>query len=186
MVSKSMRNTRKHNNNKNTSKNSGKSSGRGKVTKKTSKTRKSYIKGQTRNQNHNQKHNHIHKSFQKSIVKDLLEILNTIKLYHWKTLSYATHIATDDLHKNLSTHIDKYVEVMIGKMNVNIHMSDYSCIKMKNLENNNALERFIRDFIIKFEDLHDFLPEKGNTDLMNIRDDIITDLQQFLYLLRLK
>ncbi len=155
--------------------------------KKNANTKKS-SKSKDRTRTRTRKHYNIKskKQFQKSIVKDLLEILNTIKLYHWKTLSYATHVATDDLHKNLSTHIDKYVEVMIGKMNVNIYMSDYSCIKMKNLENNNSLERFIRNFIIKFEDLHDFLPEKRNTDLMNIRDDIITDLHQFLYLLRLR
>ena len=28
-------------------------------------------------------------------------MLNTIKLYHWKTYSYATHKATDDLYSKI-------------------------------------------------------------------------------------
>ncbi len=43
-------------------------------------------------------------------------MLNTIKLYHWKTTSYSEHKATDELHERLSGHIDTFVEVLLGKM----------------------------------------------------------------------
>ena len=44
------------------------------------------------------------------IVKMLMEMLNIIKLYHWKTNSYSAHIATDELYEKLNIHIDKFVE----------------------------------------------------------------------------
>ena len=34
------------------------------------------------------------------IVKVFLEVLNMVKLYHWKTHSYAHHQATDELYAN--------------------------------------------------------------------------------------
>ena len=54
------------------------------------------------------------------IVKMLMEMLNMIKLYHWKTDSYAAHQATDELYEKLDAHIDKFVEVYLGKNNTRI------------------------------------------------------------------
>jgi len=45
-----------------------------------------------------------------TIVKSFIEILNTIKLYHWKTHSYAEHKATDELYSKLNEHIDSFVQ----------------------------------------------------------------------------
>ena len=50
------------------------------------------------------------------LVKMFLEMLTTIKLYHWNTHSYARHKATDELHEKLSDLVDEFVEVMQGKM----------------------------------------------------------------------
>ena len=49
------------------------------------------------------------------IVHTFLIMLNTVKLYHWKTTSYATHKATDDLYAKIGDLIDHFVEVMLGK-----------------------------------------------------------------------
>ena len=43
-----------------------------------------------------------------------LELLNTIKIYHWSTLSYPTHKATDELHGKLSDLVDSFIEIYIG------------------------------------------------------------------------
>ena len=40
------------------------------------------------------------------IVKKFLEMLNMVKLYHWKTRSYSQHKATDELYDRLNKHID--------------------------------------------------------------------------------
>ena len=50
-----------------------------------------------------------------SIVEIFISMLNTVKLYHWKTYSYAKHQATDELYMRLNKDIDEFVEVMLGK-----------------------------------------------------------------------
>jgi len=54
-------------------------------------TRKNRVRGNNNNKNNN---NSLQK-FEQEIVVKFLEMLNLIKLYHWKTHSYATHKATD-------------------------------------------------------------------------------------------
>lgn len=49
------------------------------------------------------------------MVKVFLEVLNMVKLYHWKTHSFAQHKATDDLYSKLNDHMDRFVEVLLGK-----------------------------------------------------------------------
>jgi hypothetical protein len=44
--------------------------------------------------------------FEQEVVVKFLEVLNMIKLYHWKTHSYATHKATDELSSKLHKNVD--------------------------------------------------------------------------------
>ena len=48
------------------------------------------------------------------VVQRFIELLNVIKLYHWKTKSFPEHKNTDELYSSLNEHIDHFVEVMIG------------------------------------------------------------------------
>ena len=115
-------------------------------------------------------------------VRVFLEILNMIKLFHWKTQSYAQHKATDALYANLNTNIDKFVEVLIGKSKKRIQMLD----KKINLIDPNNDKEFktkiyeYREFLIN---LDKGLNKKRDTDLISIRDDILVDINQFLYLM---
>ena len=54
-------------------------------------------------------------AFQKEITIVFLEMLLMVKLYHWKTTSYATHKATDELYESLNGRVDEFVETMFGK-----------------------------------------------------------------------
>ena len=54
-------------------------------------------------------------SFEKEIVVKFLQMLNTIKLFHWRTYSYPAHKATDDLYESLNSHIDRFIEILLGK-----------------------------------------------------------------------
>jgi DNA-binding ferritin-like protein len=109
-------------------------------------------------------------------------MLNVIKLYHWKTHSFAKHKATDELYSQLNDHIDKFVEVFLGKDESRIHqwnqtviIPQYSRIK----EFKNKIYEF-REFLIN---LNNHLDSKRDSDLLNIRDEILGDINQFLYLL---
>jgi hypothetical protein len=119
-------------------------------------------------------------------IKKMLESVHMIKLYHWKTKSYATHKATDGLHGKLGELVDQYVEILIGKVDLNLNMSDYSQLHLKNLKDNNELEAFIKELITFLLQVHKQLDMEKDVDLLTLRDEIISELNQFLYLLRLK
>lgn len=122
------------------------------------------------------------------LIKYFMELLNMIKLFHWKTGSYSTHKATDKLHEKLSGHIDKYVEILMGKHDLKLNMKDFTTIRLENIENKKSLKTYInkvkKEILKTHTELETGSPNK-NVDLLAIRDEIIGDLNRFLYLIRL-
>jgi len=116
------------------------------------------------------------------IVHMFIEMLNVVKLYHWKTHSFAKHKATDELYTQLNEHIDKFVEVLLGKDESRIKNWESRMIIP---QSNNARE--FKDRIYQYRefliDLNRHVDEKRDSDLLNIRDEILGDINQFLYLL---
>ena len=66
-----------------------------------------------------------------NIVVYFLEMLHTIKLFHWKTTGYAIHKATDDLHSKLSDNVDSFVEIMLGKHGGRIQLQSQTTLTVK-------------------------------------------------------
>lgn len=127
-------------------------------------------------------------AFQKEITVVFLEILLMVKLYHWKTISYATHKATDDLYQKLNANIDEFIEVLLGKSGSRIDLMNHKNIRLIDLSNQEALKREVEAFkgyLVGLDD-NKALAKMSNTDLYNIRDTILGDLNQFLYLLTFK
>ena len=50
--------------------------------------------------------NHGSTSVKKQIITNMLQMLMTVKLYHWNTLSFSVHKATDTLYGDLNTLIE--------------------------------------------------------------------------------
>jgi DNA-binding ferritin-like protein len=116
------------------------------------------------------------------VIYTFLGMLNTVKLYHWKTYSYAEHKATDKLYDRLNEHIDTFVEIMLGKdetrlskINEKIKLLNYT-----NVKDFKARVYAYRTFLINMSEVFD---EKEDSDLLNVRDEILGDINQFLYLM---
>jgi len=126
-------------------------------------------------------------SFLREISTIFLELLLTIKLYHWKTYSYATHKATDELYSKLNENIDHFIEILLGKVNERIDLHSTKKIELNDLKTKESLIRYIEDYKAYLVDLDNnkFMKLMTNSDLYNIRDEILGDLNQFLYLLSL-
>jgi len=127
---------------------------------------------------------------QNKITSTFLSILNTIKLYHWNTDHYATHKATDQLYGDLNAKIDTFVETMLGKENVPSRnkVLEINSLKLNTFKSNNDFRKeteSYKSFLIGLSNEKSFNTPQ-NTDLMNMRDDILASLNQFLYLLTLK
>jgi hypothetical protein len=114
-----------------------------------------------------------------------LTLRTQIKIYHWQTLSYARHIASNDLLTKLDVNLDQFVEVYVGKYGRPKFSGKTAIIRLNNFHDKDAPE-LIRNAI---EWLQTSLPKKlkkTDTDLLNIRDTIVADLNQVLYLFTLK
>lgn len=115
------------------------------------------------------------------IVSVFFNMRSQVKLYHWQTRSFAEHKATDNLITSLDTNIDKFIEVYMGR-----YGRPY--IK-KTLPVKNMTASDIREFITKSDEwLSTSLPrmlKKKDSELLNIRDEILADLNQIKYLFTL-
>jgi len=125
--------------------------------------------------------------FQSEITCKFLEMLIMVKLYHWKTQSYAQHKATDELYSKLNENIDNFIEVLLGKTETRTNLLKKPTISLIDLSSKEQLKTQINDFKVYLVNLTDnkFIMKMSNTDLLNIRDEILGDLNQFLYLLTL-
>jgi DNA-binding ferritin-like protein len=115
-------------------------------------------------------------------------MLLMVKLYHWKTTSYATHKATDELYTKMNANIDDFVEVLLGKSGLRTDLMHNKNIRLIDLSSTESLKREIEAFKGYLVSLNDnkAMKQMTNTDLFNIRDTILSDLNQFLYLLTFK
>jgi DNA-binding ferritin-like protein len=120
------------------------------------------------------------RSFDKDVTIAFFEMLLMVKLFHWNTHSFATHKATDELYTSLNTHMDKFIEVHLGATGSRINMSGQKTVNLWDLKSPTKLKAKIE----AFKQYLTRLPIDG-TDLMNIRDEILGDLNQFSYLLTL-
>jgi len=109
-----------------------------------------------------------------------------IKLYHWQTRSYSRHKATDEVLERLDTNIDKFVEVYMGKYGRPIMKGKMTTTIVQNL-NESQIVSFVKRCIEELinETVQD-LDKSRDTDLINIRDEMLADLNQLLYLFTLK
>jgi DNA-binding ferritin-like protein len=129
-----------------------------------------------------------HKYGHQFIVTMFLQMLNTVKLYHWKTFDYAQHKATDELYSNLNDNIDSFVEVMLGKSGGRVNLTGQKSLPLLDYTN-------VEDFKKEIEKYKEFLINMNkdaelnitnNSDLLNIRDELLGNLNKFTYLLTLK
>ena len=119
------------------------------------------------------------------IVHIMMTLRNQVKLYHWQTMSFPRHKATDELVTKLDTNIDQFVEVYIGKYGRPKLTGKNSSIRLRNHSDKEAVA-LLREAVAWLNtDLNKYL-KKGDTDLFNIRDTIVADLNQTLYLFTFK
>ena len=127
-------------------------------------------------------------TFQKEVTVVFFEMLLLVKLFHWKTYSYATHKATDELYDSLNENIDKFIEVLLGKSGSRIDLMSKKTIKLEDLNSPEKLKHKVDEFKSYLLGLSNnkALKSMSNVDLFTIRDEILADMNKFLYLLTFK
>lgn len=142
-----------------------------------------------------------------TIMLILIQIQNSLKISHWKTKLYSEHIALDQFLQEFNNKMDLFIETWQGK---------YSRIiknNKKSTQSNTSIFYLNHKDLIKYLDvLSNFLNQNNSnknsnknckqfnlckiyitdiinnndTDLLNIRDDILSLINKLKYLLTLK
>ena len=119
----------------------------------------------------------------KNILLLLLKTQDQTRILHWQTKSYAQHIAFGNFYDALTPLIDLLVECYQGKYE-RIYLDDKNTIELKDVSDNpENIFSELADALVK--DFVDIIDEK-DTDLLNIRDEIIAEINKLEYLLTLK
>lgn len=118
-----------------------------------------------------------------AILETFFTALHQIKLYHWATMDYATHKALDDLHGSLSSKIDTFVESYIGRFRKQPLPASLT-VSVKVQADVQKIEKSLETFRDAIKTLAKSLAKE--TQLLNILDEMMGDIDQTQYLLRLK
>jgi len=123
-----------------------------------------------------------------NFVTNLLTMHNQFKVYHWQTQrkvgSFAQHNAFGTAYDDLTDHIDDFIEIYQGKRGAIIGKNGFT-INLQNLDDNPVA--FVDEFISYLtQHVTEALDPVADTDLLNIRDEMLGILNQTKYRLNMK
>jgi hypothetical protein len=108
-----------------------------------------------------------------------------IKLYHWQTGVFARHKATDEVLSALDSAIDLYVETYMGKYGRPNITRTTNLVQIKNMSEKSVI-KFVKDCLAYIQGGLVKGLKPTDTDLFNIRDEMLGELNKLLYLFTLK
>ena len=117
------------------------------------------------------------------VVAGLQELFNQVKYFHWQTKSLAQHEAFGKVFDSLSDLIDEFVETSMGKYGRPSTKGQE--LEMFDLEDVDIMDwtSGVVDYLISFDDI---LDDVEDSDLLNIRDEMMGEFNKLKYLLTLK
>lgn len=112
----------------------------------------------------------------RKILKFFIKLQTNIRLYHWTTLSYSRHIATDKLDAALMPLVDDFVETFMAQFDrppqelqaLSMKFRIYSDARMQKYLARKRTELLEMNF--------------PSTDLESLRDEIASSMAKTLYL----
>ncbi len=117
------------------------------------------------------------------IIINLLAMENQMRIFHWQTMSFAEHKAFGDIYENLEDLIDNFVEVCMAKHGrpdfggeFSIPLFDYNAINV---------DQYINSMIEFLVSLDNIYQGPLDSDILNIRDEMLAETNRLKYLLTL-
>jgi len=113
-----------------------------------------------------------------------LGILSQLRVLHWQTKSYAKHVAYGETYDALDELVDSFTEVYMGKYGrIVIEKEDeINLVNIGEMDQDEFLE-VICEFLIS---MNEKLDENKDSDLLNIRDEMLAEVNKLKYLLTLQ
>jgi hypothetical protein len=128
----------------------------------------------------------------RQIIGEFFTFIIYIKMLHWQTDSYAQHKTTDALLIAIDPLFDQFMETLQGDLGQKVNISSPLNIVVNNMTNLSSQN--ILDYLSKFEsflskDLEAIINSQGiknKTALLNIRDEVLGEVQKTKYLMTFK
>ena len=117
------------------------------------------------------------------LITFFLQVKNQLQILHWQTESYAKHMAYGRIYDAIGDSIDKFIEVYQGKYG---RIKTAGAVQIFNIDDpsvNNFIEVTISTLT---DDIPASLDQKADTDLLSIRDEILSEFNTLKNLLTLK
>lgn len=118
------------------------------------------------------------------IILKLVQIQNQFRFLHWQTNGYAKHKAYGETYDDLGELIDDFAEACMGKHG-RFEFGGEFVISFQDIKDL-SLQNFIdgtTEFLISITNNYD---PKEDSDLLNLRDEMLLKINKLKYLLTLK
>lgn len=130
--------------------------------------------------------NKINKSkVEQDIYLKMVLFRTQIKLYHFQTNSYSGHKASDQLITQFDLLFDQFWEGYQGSRNKRIKLNESNGkLSLYNLNSDKEVKKLCENMkhILRNE-ITQFINQSKDSDLFNIRDEILAAINTFLYLI---
>jgi len=113
-----------------------------------------------------------------------LHWVTQLLVWHWETKSYSQHVAFVKAYKEFGKLFDEYVEVYQGK-NPRLPLPDFdSCPSYVSVKDAPEKILWFKSYLML--DLVQTIDKSQDTDLLNLRDEMLSELNHLTYLLTLE
>ena len=114
-----------------------------------------------------------------------MEIQSQFKILHWQTKGYARHQAFGGIYGTLDGLVDTFIETAMGKFGRFSLEENDKALNIDNLQDVNIVDflQEIKGFLVS---LTGELDPNSDTDLLNIRDEMLGEINKLAYLLTLE
>lgn len=117
-----------------------------------------------------------------ALVRRFFCFQNELKLYHWRTYKYSRHKASDTLGTKILELMDAFFETYMGVFG-RVELDEKHPLQVRLFTDKNA-DKLLQEMIAFLFTLDKVL--RKQPALLNIRDEMLSHLQQALYLFTLE
>lgn len=107
------------------------------------------------------------------------------RILHWQTKGYARHKAFGEIYETLDGLVDEFVEICMGKHGRFTLDNSTDTIQMANLTDLNIVE-FLQTAKNRLIGFNNELSKEKDSDLLNLRDEMLGSINKLAYLLTLE
>lgn len=118
------------------------------------------------------------------LILKMVQIQTQFKFLHWQTHGDAKHRLYGDIYDKLGDLVDEFAEILMGK-NGRVEFEPEFSIMFQDISSLN-IQDFIDGIVEFLVSITDELDERYDTDLLNLRDEMLGMINKSKYLLTLK